>query len=436
MFGRRSAPMVDQVLKPNPKPFVKMARLGVLGGGQLGRMFVHAAQRLGVEVVVLDPDCDAPAAQAANRHLCAAYDDPRALDELAALCSAVTTEFENVPAASLQRLAETVRVAPAAHAVAIAQDRLAEKRLFRAIGIPTAEFFALPGDRTPVRGASPAGAERFGTGAEGFAPCPLPPGFCYPALVKTRRMGYDGKGQMAVASASEVEKAWRALGGVDCIVETRLTLHAELSVIMARGFEGTTAIFPVFENVHAHGILASSRMPARQDPRILEQACQMTRSIALALNYHGVLCVEYFVVSASEGLGTSPASENLRLVANEMAPRPHNSGHATIDACSSSQFEQQVRVLAGWPLGGTQPYRHACLINVLGDRWWNTSGVFREPRWSALLALPGVALHRYGKREARPGRKMGHLSVCAASAEELDARAAEVMAVLECLSFE
>ena len=410
-----------------PGSGVERITLGLLGGGQLGRMFVHAAQRLGMAVVVLDPVPGCPAAQAADRHLCAGYDDPAALDELARLCRAVTTEFENVPARSLAFLAARVPVAPSACAVAVAQDRLVEKRFFRSLGIPTADFFAFPGDtgdeegpRSELpRGAQPScdpgGAALRGTW--GAAPCD----FAFPAILKTRRMGYDGKGQVSVDTPADLAQAWQRLGGVACIVESRLSLHAELSVVVARGLDGEIASFPVIENQHAGGILAVSRMPAGQDPDLLEQARAMSFTIAEALDYHGVLCVEYFVV---------PSAQGLVLLANEMAPRPHNAGHVTIDVCSTSQFEQQARILAGWPLGDTRQYLHAGLINLLGERWWNASGVFREPPWSSLASLPGAALHLYGKDEARPGRKMGHLTVRAASAAERDARLQEALEVL------
>jgi 5-(carboxyamino)imidazole ribonucleotide synthase len=442
-------------------------------------MFVHAAQRLGMEVVVLDPVPGCPAAQAADRHLCAAYDDRQALDELARQCVAVTTEFENVPAGSLQRLARRIRVAPSANAVAIAQDRLMEKRFFRGIGIPTTDFFAFPGSL----GSAAGGPKKKSASADANATL-APPGFRYPAILKTRRMGYDGKWQVVVGSAEELERAWRGLGGTECIVECRLPLLAELSVVLARGFDGVSAVYPVFENRHEAGILASSLFPARLSPQLLAEACVMTQRIAQALDYHGVLCVEYFVVrspgapqaldtprvletfngyGASEaaytpyGYGASEvartadegddsagmsfanaarASSGLTLLANEMAPRPHNSAHATIEACNTSQFEQQARVLAGWPLGCTRQHRHACLINLLGERWWSTAGVFREPRWGAVAALPGASLHLYGKREARPGRKMGHLALCGSTAAELDVRVHRAMKLLEALSRE
>lgn len=421
-----------------PGPAVEVLRLGLMGGGQLGRMFVHAAQRLGMEVVVLDPVPGCPAAQAADRHLCAAYDDLQAIDELARQCVAVTTEFENVPARSLLRLARRVRVAPSANAVAIAQDRLEEKRFFRRIGIPTTDFFAFPGSLGSAAEGPDAKLQWAGTA---FAP----PGFRYPAILKTRRLGYDGKGQVVVGSAGELERAWRGLGSTDCIVESRLPLHAELSVVLARGFDGVCAVYPVFENRHEAGILASSLLPARLSPPLLEEACAMTQRIAHALDYHGVLCVEYFVVRSPDPpqaldtprvVNAARAAGSLILLANEMAPRPHNSAHATIEACNTSQFEQQARVLAGWPLGSTQPHRSACLINLLGEQWWNRSGVFREPRWGAVAALPGVSLHLYGKREARPGRKMGHLAVCGTTAAELDVRVVETMNLLEGLSRE
>lgn len=361
------------------------AWLGLLGGGQLGRMFAMAAQSLGYRVVVLDPGDDSPAGTVADRHLRADYLDTVALEELGALAAGATTEFENVPAAALDYLARRARVTPHAASVAIAQDRIREKTFLAAHGFAVAPFQILGGREDPA------------------VPAALLPG-----IVKSARMGYDGKGQVRVARRADLPAAMEAMGGQACVLEAFVDLACELSVIVARTDDGTTMAWPVAENRHRDGILDVSIVPARVDPATAERARSIAASVAEALDYRGVLCVEMFVTRAGD------------LLVNEMAPRPHNSGHYTIDACVTSQFEQQVRVLAGLPLGDTRQHEPAVMLNLLGDVWFTGSdaeGTPREPDWTAVLSHPQAKLHLYGKREPRRGRKMGHVTCLAASVD-------------------
>ena len=359
------------------------ATLGLLGGGQLGRMFTVAARTLGYRVTVVDPDPHAPAAEFATKHLATAYTDPAALDELAATCAAVTTEFENAPAAALDALAHRTVVRPSGASVAIAQDRRREKEFFAANGLPTGPFAFIE---------SSADIDK------ALAKVKLP------ALLKTARFGYDGKGQARVNTREELESALREWKGVPCVLEEFLILELEISVVLARGADGAVAVFAVAENSHARGILDVTIAPARIPPGLAAQATAFATRIAQGLEYVGVLAVEMFIVGG-------------KLLMNEIAPRPHNSGHYTIDACRTSQFEQQVRVLCGLPLGDPSQHTPAVMVNLLGDIW--SAG---EPRWEAVLGHPGAHLHLYGKREARPGRKMGHVTVC----EEPATRAIDV----------
>jgi 5-(carboxyamino)imidazole ribonucleotide synthase len=356
--------------------------LGVMGGGQLARLFVHAAQAMGYRTAVLDPDPESPAGRIAHRHLRHAYDDPAGLAALTQACAAVTTEFENVPARALAELARHRPVAPAAEAVAVCQDRAAEKAHFGRCGVPCAPHARI------ASAADVAGVD------DGL----------FPAILKTARLGYDGKGQVAVTSRERLAGAWRELREVPCVLEQRLPLAAELSVVLARGADGATVALPVQQNRHRDGILALTIAGA---PAIAEatrqQALAQAATLAASLGYVGVLCVEFFVLADG------------RLVANEMAPRPHNSGHHSIDSCDLSQFELQVRALAGLPLVTPRPHSAAVMLNLLGDLWFDAGAAApRTPDWSRVLALPGAHLHLYGKLEPRPGRKMGHLTVTAA----------------------
>jgi 5-(carboxyamino)imidazole ribonucleotide synthase len=312
----------------------------------------------------------------ADQHIRAAYDDERALSALSAACAAVTTEFENVPASTLETLARSALVRPPVSAVAITQDRIAEKSFLQSHGFATAPF-------RPVRD------RRELLEALGSVP--------FPSLLKTSRLGYDGKGQATVESEAEAVRAFDRFGGVPCVLEARLELQCELSVIVARGADGDVATFPVAENRHREGILETSVVPARISETLSSEASEMATKVAEAMAYVGVLGVELFLV------------EGGRLMVNEMAPRPHNSGHYTMDACSADQFEQQLRTLCGLPLARPWLLSPVAMVNLLGDLW--SEG---EPRWEEALKRPGVRLHLYGKAEARPGRKMGHLNCLAA----------------------
>lgn len=368
-----------------PLPLPPGTWLGVMGGGQLGRMFCSAAQAMGYRVCVLDPDEGSPAGAVADRHLRAGYLDEAALDTLAGLCAAITTEFENVPAAALERLAARRFVAPAAACVAIAQDRMAEKAFVRSCGLPVAPYLEVH------QAADLAAAD---------------PGL-FPGILKAARLGYDGKGQVRVASREAAVAAFAQLGGVPCVLEQRVSLALELSAVVARGADGASVVFPVAENQHRAGILARSLVPARVSQDVAYRAGEAARQMAQAMAYVGVLCVEFFVLTDG------------RLLVNEMAPRPHNSGHWSIDACVSSQFEQQVRALAGLPLGSVRQLDPVVMLNLMGDLWFTQPGApAREPDWPALLAHPQAKLHLYGKSDPRPARKMGHVTVLAERLED------------------
>jgi 5-(carboxyamino)imidazole ribonucleotide synthase len=374
--------------------------VGVLGGGQLGRMFVHAAQVAGYKVAVLDPDPDSPAGAAADRHLRAAYDDASALDELAGLCSAVTTEFENVPAATLRRLAAMRSVAPPADAVEICQDRGREKRCFAEAGVPCAPHARIESADDAARPTLAA---------------------LLPGILKTASLGYDGKGQAAVERATDLPAAWAGLGSVPCVLEQRLPLALEFSVIVARGHDGTVVHLPVQQNLHRDGILAVTQVPAPDiDTGTAARAIAWGESLARVLQYVGVLCVEFFVLDDGS------------LVANEMAPRPHNSGHYSIDACDLSQFDLQLRTLTGLPLVAPRLHSAAVMLNLLGGLWFDDQAQAQPlaPDWAGVLALPGARLHLYGKAEPRRGRKMGHLTVTAAEPAAARATALRAAALL------
>jgi len=380
-------------------PILPGAWLGMVGGGQLGRMFCFAAQAMGYRVAVLDPDESSPAGRVADRHLRAAYTDEAALTELARLCAAVSTEFENVPAASLDFLGRSTFVSPAGRCVAIAQDRIAEKRFIESCGVPVAPHVVIE-SQDALAALSDAELEAV-----------------LPGILKTARLGYDGKGQVRVTSAEAVRDAYSEFSGVPCVLEKLLPLKFEVSALVARGAGGATAVYPLAQNIHRHGVLALTMVPAPDAPAALvERAQQAARRIAEALGYVGVLCVEFFVL------------EDGSLVANEMAPRPHNSGHYTVDACAASQFEQQVRAMTGMPLGDPRQHSPAVMLNILGDVWFAGSGPTGTagagtttpvtPPWHDVAAMPTARLHLYGKEEARPGRKMGHINFTAATLDE------------------
>ena len=362
--------MTAAVIKPaviNPP-----AMLGMLGGGQLGRFFVIAAHELGYKVTVLDPDQNSPAGKIADVHICANFDDALALKKMADTCQAVTTEFENVPAKSLEKLSLATTVRPSAACVAIAQHRVLEKNFIKDAGLPVAPFVVinsandLPNDTSTI----------------------------YPAILKVARFGYDGKGQVRVKNQVEAQKAFTEFKQEPCVLEQMLVLDLEVSVVLARDSMGTIAAFPTAENSHLNGILDISIVPARCSEVIKANAQELAKKLAEKLDYVGVLGVEFFVVGS-------------QLLVNEIAPRPHNSGHYTIDACITNQFEQQVRVMTGLALGDGSLHSNAVMVNILGDSWVNNV----EPSWNKALAHANLKLHLYGKHEPRKARKMGHFTV-------------------------
>ena len=422
--------------------------LGVLGGGQLGRMWAQAAQTLGYQTAVLDPDPHSPAGWVSHLHLCADYLDPQALAHMAQQCAAITTEFENVPAQALAQLAQTRPVSPSAASVAVAQDRSQEKAHFTRCGVPVAPHAVLAND----------------AGVAAVSEVLLP------GILKTARWGYDGKGQARVANRAELLAAWQAMQSTGlamessvqapganaaratspsshelhpaqaiaspqshattatvCVLEKMLPLAAECSVVLARGQDGHMVHLPVQANLHRDGILAVTEVgDGALDAALAEQALAAAREVAQGLDHVGVLCVEFFVLHP-DSPGGKPS-----LVVNEIAPRPHNSGHHSVDSCDVSQFELQVRCMAGLPLVPPRSHSAAVMLNLLGDLWWPAAVPVvapapqdpkthpptesaREPDWAAVLALPGVHLHLYGKTQPRRGRKMGHLTCTAAT---------------------
>lgn len=361
------------------------ATLGVLGGGQLGRMFTVAALTMGYRVMVLDPDPDSPAGMIASEHIRAGYADAGALERMGRECAAVTTEFENVHADSLRILAKHCVVRPGGDAVAIVQDRAQEKSFLRDNGFATAPFAIVRTEDDLSAALEVAG---------------------YPALLKISRFGYDGKGQVRVNCLEEARLAFVKMGREVCVAEKLLPLAAEISVVLGRGYAGDTQCYPPSENAHRNGILDVSIVPARVAPATAELAQAMAVGIANSLNYCGVMAVEFFLL------------EGETLVVNEIAPRPHNSGHFTLDACHTNQFEQQVRALCGLPLGDTRLFSPVVMVNLLGDVWGNS-----QPDWGKLLCQPRIKLHLYGKKEARSGRKMGHFNCVAPSLKEAVAMA-------------
>ena len=373
------------------------ATLGVVGGGQLGRMFVHAAQSMGYFTAVLDADPSSPAGLIAHHHLRAGYLDDQALAQLAQRCDAITTEFENVPAAALQSLSLNRLVAPGADAVAVCQDRLAEKKHFSTCGVACAPHAAIESAEQLVG----------------------VPESLLPGILKTTRMGYDGKGQLRVTTREQLSAAWESLKRAPCVLEQMLPLAYEVSVIVARGADGQHVHFPLQQNLHRDGILAVTQVPSPDlTPEVQQQAIDAAERIVDGLRYVGVLCVEFFVLTDG------------RVLANEMAPRPHNSGHYSIDACDVSQFDLQVRTLTGMPLVAPRLHSAAVMLNLLGDLWFQHGGRETEPPWAQVLALPGIHLHLYGKTAARPGRKMGHLTVTAETAPRAREVAQQAAALL------
>jgi 5-(carboxyamino)imidazole ribonucleotide synthase len=350
-------------------PLPPGSTIGVIGGGQLGRMLAQAASRLGFDVAVLEPEPQSPAARVCAHAIVAAYDDPRGLEALAAVADVVTFEFENVPAAALERLAALgVPVAPGPRALAVAQDRVDEKTFLNGAGVHTVAFAHAQDAAGAVEAVAAIGA---------------------PALMKTRRDGYDGKGQRWVEHAAEAAAAFEALGGKPVIVEAAAAFTRELSVIAARGRDGEIAVYPLGENHHEGGVLRRTMAPAEVSPEIAAQAERIAAQVLAGLDYVGVIGIELFELPDG------------RLLVNEIAPRVHNTGHWTMDGCEVDQFEQHIRAVAGWPLGPTHALVRVEMLNLLGEE---------ALAWAKLAAEPEARLHLYGKREAKPGRKMGHVN--------------------------
>ncbi len=359
------------------------ATLGMLGGGQLGRMFTTAAQTMGYKVVVLDPDTNSPAGMIADQHICAQYTDENALDQLAQLCDAISTEFENIPAATLAYLEQKTVVHPSSKALSLTQNRLVEKEFIESLGLNVAPYVA-------IRTLEDIEA--------------ITDDFSFPAIIKAACFGYDGKGQHVCQDKNDVKHAFLALNQVECVLEQRIDLEREISVVLARSQTGEIVNFPVAENVHVNGILHATSVPSSVDESTMNKVLDMADKIAQGLNYVGTMAVEFFISRQGD------------VFANEIAPRPHNSGHFTLDACFTSQFEQQVRMLCGLPAGHCELVSPVVMINILGDVWGSS-----QPQWDALLKQREIKLHLYGKKEARPGRKMGHFNVLADSVEQAKA---------------
>ncbi|MEE9351299.1 MAG: 5-(carboxyamino)imidazole ribonucleotide synthase [Thiotrichaceae bacterium] len=364
---------------PSTTPILPGATIGMLGGGQLGRMFTIAAKDLGYRVCVVEPDIHSPAGQLADEHIIAPYDDEAALQQLANTCDVVTTEFENISAPALQWLAEKTLVRPSAEAVEKAQDRIIEKAFIRSCGLLTAPYGAI------------TTSSEIAIAVEEVE---------FPCLLKTARFGYDGKGQVTVHNIEEVREAYAHFNSAPCVLEQRIDLEIETSVVLGRNSSGEAQCFPVAENIHIDGILHKSIVPPRVDETISKAAQTAAIRIADKLNYIGVLAVEFFVSKQGE------------LLVNEIAPRTHNSGHYSLDACITSQFEQQVRMVCNLPFGDTSLLSPVVMVNMLGDLWGDD-----QPNWHPLLSSATSKLHLYGKKEARPGRKMGHYCVLANDVE-------------------
>jgi 5-(carboxyamino)imidazole ribonucleotide synthase len=371
--------------------------IGILGGGQLGRMLGQAAQSMGYRVQVFEPVGPCPAGAVANREVNASYDDLAALTAFARECAVVTYEFENIPSGPLDAIAPLVPLFPRAEVLHVTQNRQREKAWLRANGFPHVPYAeALDGDLAAVIG-------------QVGRPC----------VVKTADFGYDGKGQMKIVSDADLEKAAAIFRGRRCVLERWVDFSCELSVIVARSSAGETKAFPVAENIHTRHILDFSIVPARVSAPALREAEQLAVAIAEKLGVVGLLAVEMFLAANGE------------VLVNELAPRPHNSGHWSIDGCETSQFEQHVRAVCGLPLGPVGVREPTVMVNILGDAWrWQDGRVVGEPNWRAVLSEPRAKLHLYGKAEPRPGRKMGHFTVRDRNLETALTRAKELQAQL------
>lgn len=366
------------------------ATIGMLGGGQLGRMFALAAQAMGYRVVVFDREPNSPASQVANDSVLADFEDRSALDEFASLCDVVTLEWENIPTATVRRVTETSPVYPSADVLRVAQDRRREKQTLADFGLPVTPFAAVETFEDAKRAA-----DQFG----------------YPIVLKTTRCGYDGKGQRLVRTADALAATCESFAGEPLVAEKWIAHQRELSVLIARNFRGEMAVYPLFENRHEHHILDLSICPADDLERYQEPAERIARVAAESLGVVGLLCVELFQTLDGQ------------LLINEVAPRPHNSGHLTIEAAVTSQFEQHVRAVCGLPLGATTVTRPAAMVNLLGDLWQTPSPAATSPAFENVFAVPEAHLHLYGKASARAGRKMGHITALADTVEEAIERA-------------
>jgi 5-(carboxyamino)imidazole ribonucleotide synthase len=362
------------------KPILPGAAIGVLGSGQLGRMFAIAARRMGYRVHTFSPDSDTPTGQVADVEIQASYDDLDAVSDFARHVSVVTFEFENVPAPTAEAAARCAPVRPSGSVLHTTQQRIREKAFLTKTGLPTTPY-------REVRSLAGLNSAISDLGC--------------PAVLKTAAFGYDGKGQFRVDNAGRAAEAWAAIGEQKAVLEAFIDFDREISVVAARGEDGQFVHYGTIENQHSHHILDVSIAPARVSPQVAQEAVDLARCVLETLDVVGVLCVEFFVTRDGS------------LLINELAPRPHNSGHLTVDACVTSQFEQQLRAACGLPLGSTKMHRPAAMANLLGDLWANG-----EPNWAAACAFPGVKLHLYGKLEPRPGRKMGHLTALDDDPEE------------------
>ena len=369
----------------SPRVILPGATVGILGSGQLGRMFAIAARRMGYRVHTFSPDTDTPTGQVADLEIVAPYEDLDAVRRFARQVRVVTFEFENVPAETAAAAAESTQVRPRGEVLHTTQNRLREKNFLASNGFPLAPFRPVRSLEDLTRGLTEIGPK---------------------AILKTAGFGYDGKGQIKIHALSAAEEAWRRMNGQECVLESWIEFEKEVSVVAVRGVDGSFVHYGVVENDHKNHILDLTRAPGRVSPELAAEAIEIARAVLEKLEVVGVLCVEFFVTT------------NGKLLINELAPRPHNSGHFTFDACVTSQFEQQLRAACGLPLGSTELLRPAAMSNLMGDLWDHG-----EPNWAAALSLPNVKLHLYGKMSARPGRKMGHLTALGETADDAVATA-------------
>ncbi len=366
------------------KMILPPAWIGILGGGQLGMMLATVAKQFGYNVAILEPDLNCPAARLADRHIATSYTDPDGLLQLAELCAVVTTEFENVPATSIEQIAQITAVYPTAKAIKIAQNRIAEKNFFQQVGLKTAQFAAI----------------------NSLDDCNSVPEELFPAILKTTTLGYDGKGQVTVANQAELQSAYSALGAVECILEQKVQLAKEVSIIVARNCQGVSS-FPLIENQHRNGILDISYIPANVTQDIQQQASVAAINLVNQLEYVGLLTIEFFI------------TQDNQLLVNEIAPRPHNSGHITLESTITSQYEQQLRAICGLSLGSTALKQAGAMLNLLGDVWLDPE---INPNQILLDSFPDAKFHCYGKNVAKLGRKMGHISLTDSDQSQLVTR--------------